>query len=69
MLRVRDDCDQDLITAKKHKAVVKQQLDRAAADVTTINEAYELTKMEGRDLQVAIGEAQIALKQIDKEIF
>jgi hypothetical protein len=69
MLRVRDDCDQDLITAKKHKAVVKQQLDSAAADVSIMNEAYEQTKTEVRDLQIAINEAQIALKQIDKEIF
>lgn len=34
-----------------------------------MNEVYEKTKMDGRDLQVAIGAAQIALKQIDKEIF
>ena len=27
MLRVRDDCDQDLIIAKKQKVAVKQQLD------------------------------------------
>ena len=34
-----------------------------------MNEVYEKTKMDGRDLQVEIGAAQIALKQIDKEIF
>lgn len=69
MLRVRDDCDSDLIMAKRQKDNVKQQLDSVADEVTSMNEQYENLKMESRDLQVTIGATKIDLKQIDKEIF
>ena len=40
-----------------------------AAEVHEKNEVYETTKMENRDIAVAIEAARIELKKLDREIF
>jgi hypothetical protein len=37
--------------------------------VTRLNEEYEATKTESRDVQLTIGTIQIDIKIVDKEIF
>lgn len=69
MNRAREDCDSDLSRAKREKEKIKQQLDEVADEVTRLNEEYEATKTESRDVQLTIGTTQIEIKNVDKEIF
>ena len=69
MNRAREDCDSDLFRAKREKEKIKQQLDEVADEVTRLNEEYEATKTESRDVQLTIGTIQIDIKIVDKEIF
>lgn len=69
MHRVREDCDQDLIQAKRNKELVKQQLDAISQEVTTLNEDYEQVKQDSRDLQLAINAAKLEIKATDRSIF
>ena len=69
MNRAREDCYSDLFRAKREKEKIKQQLDEVADEVTRLNEEYEATKTESRDVQLTIGTIQIDIKIVDKEIF
>ena len=66
---MRDDCDKDLMKAQKLKDQVKQQLDLITDEVQNLNDLYEQTKMDSRDLAVAIEAARIEIKKTDKSIF
>ncbi len=69
MLRDKDELDNELVTAKKEKDLVKDQLDEVDEEVQKLNAMYDAEKKEARLTSQQIEQALAAIAELDKELF